>query len=108
MIERVLPRAGAEMCTAADVESAARILRGWRPGCVISDIGMPGQDGYGFIREIRALPPPLGKAPAIARTASARESDRARALAAGFDDHLVKPVDAAGPLQKVASAAGRA
>jgi signal transduction histidine kinase/ActR/RegA family two-component response regulator len=103
VIHRVLTRAGAEVRTALSVADALTMLRGWEPGCIISDIGMPGRDGYSFIRELRDLPPPLRTVPVIALTAFARDSDRALALEAGFTDHLSKPVDTAALLQKVAS-----
>ena len=103
VVERVLTRAGAEVRTALRVSDALVILRDWQPGCIISDIGMPEQDGYSFIRELRQLPPPLRAVPAIALTAFARESDRDLAQAAGFNDHLTKPVDTHALVVKVAS-----
>jgi PAS domain S-box-containing protein len=60
---------------------------------LLADIGMPGEDGYALIRQVRQLPPERGgRIPAIAVTAYASEPDRERALAAGFDRHLAKPV----------------
>jgi signal transduction histidine kinase/ActR/RegA family two-component response regulator len=102
VIHRVLTRAGAEVRTALSVADALAMLRGWEPGCIISDIGMPDRDGYLFIRELRDLPPPLRTVPVIALTAFARDSDRDLAIEAGFTDHLAKPVDTAALLQKVA------
>jgi signal transduction histidine kinase len=107
VIHRVLTRAGAEVRTALSVADALAMLRGWEPGCIISDIGMPGRDGYSFIRELRDMPPPLRTVPVIALTAFARDSDRALALEAGFTDHLAKPVDTVALLQKVAMLARR-
>ena len=103
ILERVLTRAGAEVRTTQSVAEAIATLRDWVPGCILSDIGMPGQDGYAFIRQLRAMPPPLRTVPTVALTAFARESDRALALEAGFDAHLAKPMDTAALLQKVAS-----
>ena len=103
VIHRVLTRAGAEVRTALSVADALAMLRGWEPACIISDIGMPGRDGYSFIRELRDMPPPLRAVPVIALTAFARDSDRALALEAGFTDHLSKPVDTVALLQKVAA-----
>jgi CheY-like chemotaxis protein len=70
---------------------------------------MPGQDGYEFIRALRALGPdnPASRTPAIALTAYARVEDRRLALAAGFQAHLVKPVDPDALLAMVAELAGR-
>ena len=77
---------GAEAALAAISES--------RPDVLVSDIGMPGEDGYAFIRELRARPAERGgRVPAVAVTAYARPDDRRRALSAGFDAHLTKPID---------------
>jgi PAS domain S-box-containing protein len=65
------------------------------PDVLVSDVAMPGSDGYDLIRRVRALPPPLQNLPAIAVTAYANPDDRIRALVAGFQRHLPKPVDAA-------------
>jgi signal transduction histidine kinase len=107
VIERVLTRAGAEVRTAPGADAALEILDDWKPDCIVSDIGMPGKDGYSFIREVRALPPPLRDVHAIAFTAFARGSDSERAIEAGFNDHLAKPVDPGVLLQKVASLTAR-
>jgi signal transduction histidine kinase len=107
VIHRVFTRAGAEVRTALNVAAAFAMLRDWEPACIVSDIGMPGQDGYSFMRELRAMPPPLRNVPTVALTAFARDSDRALAMEAGFTDHLSKPVDIAALLQKVATLARR-
>jgi CheY-like chemotaxis protein len=66
----------------------------WRPDVIVSDIAMPEEDGYAFIRRVRSLPPEEGgRTPAVALTALARPKDRVCALAAGFQTHLPKPVD---------------
>jgi CheY-like chemotaxis protein len=63
---------------------------------VVADIGMPGVDGYEFVRRLRALGAERGgRTPAVALTAYAAESDRVRALRTGFQAHLAKPVDPA-------------
>jgi CheY-like chemotaxis protein len=64
-----------------------------RPDVVVSDIGMPGEDGYALIRRLRALPGTTSRVPAIALTAYARPEDRAKALQSGFERHLSKPID---------------
>ncbi|KAB2642040.1 MAG: response regulator [Verrucomicrobia bacterium] len=102
VIHRVFTRAGADVRTALNVAAAFAMLRDWEPACIVSDIGMPGQDGYSFMRELRDMPPPLRNVPTVALTAFARDSDRALALEAGFTDHLSKPVDTVALLQKVA------
>ena len=102
VINRVLTRAGAEVRTASSVAEGLSILSDWLPDLIISDIGMPGQDGYTFIREVRALPRPgVSRVKAVALTAFARESDRKASIDAGFDDHLAKPVEAGVLLQRV-------
>lgn len=76
---------------------------------LVSDIGMPDEDGYALIRRVRALPPEQnGSIPALALTAYARSEDRMRAVLAGFQMHIAKPVEAAELLTMVASLTGRA
>jgi CheY-like chemotaxis protein len=66
-----------------------------RPNVVLSDIEMPGEDGYALIRKVRALPPDRGgRTPAAAVTGLDTPADRARALQAGFQEHVAKPIDA--------------
>jgi signal transduction histidine kinase/ActR/RegA family two-component response regulator len=104
VIERVLTRAGAEVRTATSAAEGLSILSDWRADLVISDVGMPGQDGYSFIRAVRSqFPNSLKRVPAVALTAFARESDRKAALDAGFSDHLAKPVDASMLLGKIST-----
>jgi CheY-like chemotaxis protein len=82
------------------LEAVQRVL----PDVLISDIGMPGEDGYALIQKVRALPPGAGgRTPAIALTAFARAEDRTRALRAGFHAHIAKPVEAAELLAVIAS-----
>jgi signal transduction histidine kinase/CheY-like chemotaxis protein len=89
---------GAKVKTAANVESAIAVLDKLKPDVLISDIGMPGHDGYWFIKEIRAAEKATGATdhlPAVALTAYGRVEDRVAVLASGFDAHVVKPVDPA-------------
>jgi CheY-like chemotaxis protein len=80
--------------TASSAAEGFATFRRFHPDVLISDIGMPGEDGYSLIRRIRALPGlEGGRVPALALTAFAREEDRARSLAAGFTTHIRKPVD---------------
>jgi CheY-like chemotaxis protein len=93
-----LQQYGAEVVTAATVEAAMEILAQQqpRPDLIVSDIAMPGEDGYSLIRRVRALDPEQGgRIPAIAVTAYSQTKDRVRALAAGFQMHMIKPVKAA-------------
>ena len=83
---------GVEVRTAESAAEAVRALSAWRPHVLLADIGMPVEDGYSLIRRIRARAPENGGlTPAAALTAYARPDDRARALAAGFQDHVAKP-----------------
>jgi CheY-like chemotaxis protein len=91
----ILRRAHAEVFSAESVREAFDILGKGVPHVLVSDLAMPGEDGYSFIRELRGLPPDRGgQIPAIALTAYARETDRQKALNAGFQMHLTKPVEA--------------
>jgi PAS domain S-box-containing protein len=93
MLAQVLRHAGAEVYTADGANAAREVLARWRPDALVCDIGMPGEDGYSFIRFLRALhADDGGTMPAIALTAYARSEDRDRALAAGYQRHLSKPV----------------
>ena len=93
-LQRVLESHGASILPAANLGEALDLLRRHRPALLVSDIGMPGEDGYSLIRRVRALADPtLREIPAVAVTAFAREEDRAKALAAGFQSHVTKPVD---------------
>jgi len=83
-----------EVRTAASAADAISTLDNYSPHVILSDIGMPVEDGYALIRRIRALPAQEKKSiPAVAVTAFNRNEDRAQALAEGFDVHVPKPVD---------------
>lgn len=101
MICRFLERAGAEVQAHAGAADALRGFDAFGPDVIVSDIGMPGQDGYSMLRELRSR---VGaeQTPAIALTAYARETDREKAIRSGFQAHLAKPVDAAQLLAAVA------
>ena len=87
---------GAEVVTAGSAREALEAIAEERPELLISDIGMPGEDGYELIRKVRALPAAGGgRIPAIALTAYARTEDRLRALRAGYQSHIAKPVELA-------------
>jgi signal transduction histidine kinase/ActR/RegA family two-component response regulator len=89
-----LQTSGAELVAVASAAAALEVIARWRPDVIVSDIAMPEQDGYVFIRTLRALADEAGgRTPALALTALARPRDRVRALAAGFQTHLPKPVD---------------
>ena len=79
--------------TAESPAEAIEILQRTRVDVLLSDIAMPGEDGYAFIKRVRALDDRHAALPAAALTALAREEDRERALSAGFQMHLAKPID---------------
>ena len=88
-----LEASGAEIASASSATEALNILPTFNPMVLVSDIGMPDQDGYSLMRQIRELPYEKGGAvPAIALTAYAGDADKKAALAAGFQTHLPKPV----------------
>jgi CheY-like chemotaxis protein len=104
-IGRVLADSGAQASVVGSADEALQRVRDFRPDVLVSDIGMPGTDGYALIRLVRALPGEQATVPAIALTAFARNDDRARALAAGFQMHLGKPIDEDELVAAVASVA---
>jgi signal transduction histidine kinase/CheY-like chemotaxis protein len=92
LISTVISQSGAEVTACASAGEALETLKTWRPHILMSDIGMPGEDGYALIRQVRALPAERGgRTPAAALTAYARDEDRARTLAAGYQLHIAKP-----------------
>jgi signal transduction histidine kinase len=94
LISTVIAQSGAEVAACASAGEALEKLKTWRPHILMSDIGMPGEDGYALIKQVRALPPERGgRTPAAALTAYARDEDRGRALAAGYQLHIAKPFD---------------
>jgi PAS domain S-box-containing protein len=109
LIREVLKECGSEVITSGSVEEALIALEQHKPDILISDLGMPDEDGYSLISKIRALPSERGgQIPAAALTAYARAEDRMRVLRSGFQFHLPKPVDSAELVTVVASLAGRA
>ena len=94
LIKTVLERHGAEVMVADSSTTALDEVARQKPDIIVSDIGMTGENGYQLMRRIRSLPPEQGgHIPAIALTAYAGASDRRRALLAGFQTHLPKPVE---------------
>ena len=107
VIREFLIRGGAEVATAASAAEAFNRLDTDRPHVLLSDIAMPEEDGYSFVRRVRCLPPEAGGAiPAIALSAYARDEDRRKSLEAGFQAHLAKPVEPQELLIAVARWAG--
>lgn len=109
LIRQVLEECGSKVITSRSVAEALEAFQQYQPDILISDLGMPDEDGYSLISKIRALPPERGgNIPAAALTAYARAEDRMRVLRSGFQFHLPKPVDSAELVTVIASLAGRA
>jgi len=93
LLGTILRQCGAHTSAVTSAADALSELERWQPHVLVSDIGMPNEDGYELIRKVRALPATRGgNIPAVALTAYAREEDRRQALNSGFQAHVVKPV----------------
>ena len=109
LLSLALTHSGAEVRAAASVAAALDTLDQWQPDVLVSDIGMPGEDGYALIRKVRAGAPQRGGLiPALALTGYASAEDAARARAAGFQTHMPKPINLAELVAGVANLAKRA
>jgi signal transduction histidine kinase/ActR/RegA family two-component response regulator len=93
-LQRMLAENGVQVTLADSAPAALGLLERTRPDVIVSDIGMPDMDGYEFMRRVRAEPGKVRRLPAAALTAFAGEHDHERALAAGYQAHLPKPIDA--------------
>jgi CheY-like chemotaxis protein len=93
LMSQVLVSEGADVMTASSAKEAVAICTRWRPAVLVLDIGMPGEDGYALLRNLRGKGSAPCGAPAIAVTGYARDEDRERALSAGFEAHVTKPYD---------------
>lgn len=103
LLGELLATEGADVHMAADAARGMTEFVAFAPDVLVSDIGLPGEDGYAFMRRCRGLADPkLRRTPAVALTAYTRPADRAQAKAAGFDDFLAKPLDIQKLLQLVA------
>jgi len=99
---------GADVRALGSASEALAAIQEDKPDVLVSDIGLPGDDGYSLIRQVRALDEESGgRVPAAALTAYAKDEDRHRAIAAGFQAHVTKPVELAQLASVVASLAGR-
>jgi signal transduction histidine kinase/ActR/RegA family two-component response regulator len=108
IISTVIGRTGAEVKACISASEALAKVTEWRPDVILSDIAMPEEDGYSFIGKVRSLPREKGgETPAAALSAYAREEDRKRALAAGYQMHIAKPIGASQLVTMVAKLAGR-
>jgi CheY-like chemotaxis protein len=109
LVATLLQEGKARVSTAESAAQALELLNREPPELIISDIGMPGMDGYALLQEVRTRAPEQGgRVPAVALTAYARQEDQAAALKAGFDSHVAKPLEPAELLWVVATLLNRA
>jgi PAS domain S-box-containing protein len=105
LLSEALGRAGATVRTATSAVEALKLVDEFQPQVLVSDVGMPVDDGYSLVRRLRSRSPERGGSiPAIALTAYTRTQDRGLALAAGFTDHMSKPVDLGKLIARIDSA----
>jgi PAS domain S-box-containing protein len=108
LLGTMLKRYGARVTSTKSAAEALAVFEGELPDLLISDIGMPDQDGYELMRKLRALPPERGgKTPAIALTGYASRKDRDRALNSGYQQHMAKPIEQVDMIKAIAALVGR-
>jgi CheY-like chemotaxis protein/anti-sigma regulatory factor (Ser/Thr protein kinase) len=108
LVTAILTRCGSEVKTCESAAEALKTFHDWKPDLLVSDIGMPNEDGYAFIQKLRKGKSKLAtQIPAVALTAYATDDDRARALSAGFQMHVAKPIEPEALVRSIAGAAGR-
>jgi signal transduction histidine kinase/ActR/RegA family two-component response regulator len=104
----MLEQRGVEAQTVGSASEAFKMLQAWKPDVLVSDVGMPGEDGYALIAKVRALAPELGgRVPAVALTGYAGPEDSQRLTSAGYNICVAKPVEFAELVRTVASLTGR-
>jgi PAS domain S-box-containing protein len=108
LLRVTIEQAGAKVRDAATAEEGLREAKQWKPSIILADIGMPGKDGYEFIKELREWERHSGaRTPAVALTAYARAEDQLHALNAGYEVHISKPIEPDKLLTLIASQLGR-
>jgi CheY-like chemotaxis protein len=106
LLTMVLTQSGAEVRASSSARDALGIVDQWKPDVLVSEIGMPGEDGYDLIREVRAREAErAGTTPALALTGYASADDAVRAREAGYQTHMTKPVAPAELVATIASLA---
>lgn len=107
LLGTMLKRYGARVTSTKSAKEALSVFEGELPDVMVSDIGMPDEDGYELMRKVRARPAEKGgRIPAIALTGYASKKDRERALAAGYHRHLAKPIEQADMIAAIAALVG--
>jgi signal transduction histidine kinase/response regulator RpfG family c-di-GMP phosphodiesterase len=109
LVAAILTRCGAQVRPCESAEEALKLFKVWKPDVLVSDIGMPNEDGYSLIQKLRKQRLKLAREiPAVALTAYATDDDRNRALAAGFQMHVAKPIEPETLVKSIADVTGRA
>ncbi|MGE0593213.1 MAG: response regulator [Vicinamibacterales bacterium] len=107
LLRRILADASARVLDVMSAKEAMGSLDGFRPDILVSDLAMPGEDGFDLIRQVRSSGWSAMRLPAIALSAYARDDDRQRSLQAGFQSHMSKPPDVTRLLRQIATLTGR-
>ncbi|OLE96592.1 MAG: hypothetical protein AUG75_18665 [Cyanobacteria bacterium 13_1_20CM_4_61_6] len=108
LVSAILTRCGGEVNCCESAAEAIMAVKNWKPDLLVSDIGMPNEDGYSLIKKLRKLRSKQARqTPAVALTAYATNEDRERALSAGFQTHVPKPIDPTTLVRSIAAATGR-
>lgn len=108
LVTAILTRCGSKVRSCESTAEALKTFREWKPDLLVSDIGMPKEDGYALIKQLRKLKLKLAKEiPAVALTAYATDDDRARTLSAGFQIHVAKPIEPEALVRSIAGVVGR-
>jgi signal transduction histidine kinase/DNA-binding response OmpR family regulator len=108
LVTAILTRCGSKVRCCESTAEALETFREWKPDLLVSDIGMPNEDGYALIKQLRKLRLKRAREiPAIALTAYATDDDRSRVLSAGFQMHVAKPIEPEKLVRSIAGAAGR-
>lgn len=108
LVNAILTRCGSEVRCCESVTEAIKVVREWKPDLLVSDIGMPNEDGFDLIKKLRKQRLKLAREiPAIALTAYATDDDRNRTLSAGFQMHISKPIEPKALVRSIAGAVGR-
>lgn len=108
LVTAILTRCGGKVRCCESVAEALKTFREWKPNLLVSDIGMPNEDGYELIKKLRKLRLKRAREiPVVALTAYATDDDRERTLSAGFQVHVAKPIEPEALVRSIAGAAGR-
>jgi len=108
LVKAILTRCGSEVRCCESAATALETFREWKPDLLVSDIGMPNEDGYALLKKLRKLKLKRAKEiPAVALTAYVTDDDRARTLAAGYQMHVAKPIEPEALVRSIAGAVGR-